>query len=230
MSTLLNNMPITPPKPAQQTAQTIGLFGGTFDPIHLGHIVPVIDLAAQINLDKVFLIPANIPPHKSAASASSQHRKAMVELVCTKYSLFTLDDRELKRNKASYTIDSLKEIKQQFPNAIIYFFIGTDSFLDLPRWHQIDEIMKLCHFVVTTRPGYTIKLDDKPWFNGKVTTNQQEIISSNHGKILLAETAQIDISSTKIRALLNKEAKLAEPLTDVLCSEVLAYIKDNNLY
>ena len=220
----------TQTKHAQQTPKTIGLFGGTFDPIHLGHIVPVIDLAAQINLDKVFLIPANIPPHKSAASASSLHRKAMVELVCTKYPLFTLDDRELKRNKASYTIDSLKEIKQQFPNAILYFFIGTDSFLDLPSWHQIDEIMKLCHFVVTTRPGYTVKLDGKPWFSNKVTTNQQEFLASQFGKIFLAETAQIDISSTTIRTFLNKKAKLAKPLTDVLCPEVLAYIKDNDLY
>ncbi|TRX57362.1 nicotinate-nucleotide adenylyltransferase [Thalassomonas sp. M1454] len=215
---------------AKTPLQTIGLFGGTFDPIHLGHIVPVIDLAAQINLDKVFLIPANIPPHKAAAHVSSKHRKAMVELVCSKYPLFTVDDRELKRNKPSYTIDTLKEIKQENPEAVIYFFIGTDSFLDLPSWYLIDEIMALCNFVVTTRPGYTVNLIDKPWFKGKVTTNQQEFLAFDCSKILLAQTKQIDISSTQLRSILQSKAQLDTPLSHVICPQVIDYIKQNNLY
>ena len=139
----------------------IGILGGTFDPIHLGHTQSAQAVANQLNLTEVLLIPAHIPPHKISAKlvphASAEQRAAMVEIACQKSELFTCDLRELKRSGHSYTVDTLKELKQQYPTKALFFIIGMDSLLTFTTWHKYKEILSLCHLVVNTRPNYSIE-------------------------------------------------------------------------
>ena len=212
--------------PSMQGQEHIGIFGGTFDPIHLGHIKPSEDIAKQLGLNQVLLVPAHIPPHKTSTIANTKQRKEMVELVCRAHPLFSLDQRELNRSSTSYTIDSIKELKRLHPNAKLYFFIGTDSLISLPSWYQIQELLTLCHFVVATRPGYCLsKLLDES-LQVRITDNINVVKQQNAGKILLLETCQVDISSTLIREKLSKNENCAE----FLSPDVAQFIENHKLY
>ncbi|WNC71248.1 nicotinate-nucleotide adenylyltransferase [Thalassotalea psychrophila] len=204
----------------------IGIFGGTFDPIHLGHIKPSEDIAKQLDLSQVLLLPAHIPPHKQSTFASTKQRKEMVELACEEHALFTLDARELNRHTKSYTIDSIKELKQQYPNAKLYFFIGTDSLISLPSWHQIQELLTLCHFVVGTRPGYCVSNLNDESIRTRITDDISLVKQQSAGRILLLETCQVDISSTLIREKLNNK----ENCSEFLPNKVSQFIEHNKLY
>ncbi len=217
------------------TAKTrLGIFGGTFDPIHLGHIIPASDLAKQLTLDTIYLMPAHIPPHKSETSVNALHRSAMVSKVCQQQPLFKLDQRELKRSTPSYTIDSIKELIAEQPNSVIYFFIGADSLLALPSWHKVEELLTLCHFVVCARPGYQLDTLNDAVYNNRLTTSLNDLRANDFGKIYIAETQQLDISSTQLRAALKNQSKSAAESTckfnKYLPLEVYNYIKLHNLY
>jgi len=209
--------------------QAIGLFGGTFDPIHNGHITPILAAAQQLQLKQVLLMPAHIPPHKTQVVAPPHHRVAMLELVCQHQPLFTLDLRELKRQSTSYTIESLKEIKQEFPERAIIFFIGMDSLLTFTTWHQWQDIMNLCHLVVSARPRYgTDKINQQT--SDLLAKNQVENIfqlqEHSAGKILLIEESKLDISSTLLRQQL-KNSNAEHPM---LPYYIQRYITQHKLY
>lgn len=144
------------------TTKKIGLFGGTFDPIHLGHTTPLIDAAKLLGLNEIFIMPAHIPPHKNHTFSSSEHRLNMVKLACDNCALFTLDTREINRKTPSYTVESLKELRAEI-TAIdqLYFFIGMDSLLNFTRWYCWQEILTLCHLVVMPRPNYCLSAIDE---------------------------------------------------------------------
>ena len=138
----------------------IGIFGGTFDPIHLGHTQSAQIVAQYLNLSKVLFIPAHIPPHKNCVNnspkVSAEQRSTMVELACKENKIFTCDKRELRRQQYSYTVDTLLELKKELPEQRLYFIIGMDSLLSFTQWHRYQDILKLCHLVVNTRPNYDL--------------------------------------------------------------------------
>lgn len=209
-----------------KSQEHIGIFGGTFDPIHLGHIKPSEDIAKQLGLAQVLLVPAHIPPHKQSTIASTSQRKKMVELVCKEMSLFALDERELKRHSKSFTIDTIKELKRLHPDARLYFFIGTDSLISLPTWYQIDELLTLCHFIVSTRPGYCPSTLTDASIRARMTSDVLKVKQQSAGKILLLETCQVDISSTLIR----QKLKNNENCTKFLPKGVAQFIEHHKLY
>ena len=204
----------------------IGVFGGTFDPIHIGHIEPTKDAAKQLNLTQIRLMPAHIPPHKQGTYASTKQRIDMVELVCNVEPLFIADKRETERDKPSYTVDSLAQLKQQQPNAKIFFFIGTDSLLTLHTWHQIEQIFELCHIVVTTRPGYKLSDGIAPAISRRITTNISDVIENQVGQILLLNTCQFDVSSTQIRQAVRQD----QDWHSYVHKNIEQYIKSEKLY
>ncbi|QBY05494.1 nicotinate-nucleotide adenylyltransferase [Thalassotalea sp. HSM 43] len=206
--------------------QRIGIFGGTFDPIHSGHIEPCKDLAKALNLSQVRLMPANIPPHKAVAHASSQQRLAMITLVCQHEPLFVCDDRELQRQQASYTLTSIIELRAENPDAQLFFFIGTDSLLNLHTWYRIDDILQHCHFVVSTRPGYDPSDISNSPLHDKIRDDVNQVLAKPSGLILLLTTCQIDISSTQIRHSIETDQQQNLPLPDYIAR----YIKENQLY
>ena len=212
----------------QKTANIIALFGGTFDPIHLGHILPVQATAKWLGAEQVHVIPAHIPPHKIAPHASASQRAEMVSIVCQQYN-YKLDTRELTRQSRSYTIDTLNEIKAEQPLENLYFIMGMDSLLSFTLWHQWQDILKLCNLVVNIRPGYDHKaLETKldPELATRLVYDIAQLKPKQVGQILLHECKALDISSTTIRA----KIKAGENCSQLLPEAVYSYIEQNKLY
>ena len=206
----------------------IAILGGTFDPIHLGHIESASHTSNWLGIDRVILLPAHIPPHKNQPTTPSSVRADMVDLVCQDYPMFRCDKRELMRNKPSYTVETLQEFKQEFPHSQLYFFIGMDSLLSFTQWVQWQKILTLCHLVVTTRPGYQLS-------NAQVDTlqlleqykgNKDDALRLPFGKIVIAPEVAFDISSTEIRHQLSNQVDTSYALT----SKVSQYIKKHKIY
>lgn len=210
--------------------QLQALFGGTFDPIHYGHLKPVEALANQIGLSRVIIMPNNVPPHRPQPEATSVQRKAMVELAIGDKPLFTLDERELRRESPSYTALTLQEWREeQGPTRSLAFIIGQDSLLTFPTWHHYETILNNSHLIVCRRPGYPLAMEneaDQQWLEEHLTHNADDLHSQPAGKIYLAETPWFNISATLIRERLEK----GEKCDDLLPATVLDYINQHGLY
>jgi len=142
----------------QRRRTRIGILGGTFNPIHLGHLLIAQDALEAAGLDRVLVIPAATPPHKAlAGNASATHRQRMVALAIAGDKRFALDDREIRRGGKSYSVDTLAELHAEHPSADFYFIIGADSLGELHLWKDARQLVKLCRFIAVTRPGYVPK-------------------------------------------------------------------------
>ena len=132
--------------------QIHAIFGGTFDPPHIGHILPLQETADVLNLTKISLMPANVPALKKDIS-ESHHRVAMTRLLCAEDPRFTINLAEFSRSSTSYTVETLKQMKNAEPNQIILFIVGLDSLLSLHKWYEWEHLFKYCHLVVMLRPS-----------------------------------------------------------------------------
>lgn len=208
----------------------LALFGGTFDPIHYGHLKPVAALAKQIALRHVVIMPNNVPPHRPQPQASSEQRKIMVSLAIARNPLFRMDCRELRRPSPSFTADTLAEIRQEIgPGRPLAFIIGQDSLLTLPEWNRYQQISELCHLLVCRRPGYPVAMktaEDQRWLDARITRNTADLHQLPGGKIFLADTPLYDISATTIRERLEHHQSCA----DLLPPAVMQYIITQGLY
>ena len=229
-------MQLTPP---------LGIFGGTFDPIHYGHIFPILEAAGKTNIEKIALMPCYIPSHKDPATASSEDRLKMVELVCADYPLFYPEPRDLIRAKPTFSVDSLREIRAAVPHTPLCFFIGTDSLQNLFTWHNWPALFTLCHFVVCERTGGSVKnlkdsvddslrLETSQLYSPQLQTllNKRQIFNplllhnSLAGHIYFADTQTLTVSSSKIRQqLVNNQS-----VDSFLPPKILDYIQLHKLY
>ncbi len=138
--------------------ERLGIFGGSFNPVHLGHLLLAQTAQEQFDLDRVLFMPCAVQPHKDPrALASAMHREAMVEAAILDNLGFDLLDIELRRGGVSYTVDSLREIRSRYPHAELFFMIGADTLLELHGWKDIDTVLSLCEFIVFARPGYDLQ-------------------------------------------------------------------------
>ena len=218
-----------------QLAPPLGIFGGTFDPIHYGHIYPVQEAAEKANIKKVALMPCYIPSHKNPATASSEDRLKMVELVCADYPLFYPDSRDINRGKPTFSVDSLRELRQAMPTTPLCFFIGTDSLQNLFTWQQWPTLFSLCHFVVCAREGDSVKglkadsdtlLQLQALLNKRQTLTPKALHTSLAGHIYLANTQTLTVSSSKIREQFTNNQSVKE----FLPAKILDYIQQHKLY
>ncbi len=205
-------------------------FGGTFDPIHYGHLRPAAALAQETGLQHVILLPNNVPPHREQPEASATQRKTMVELAIRGNPLFQVDDRELQRATPSYTIDTLETLRvEKGDSAPLAFIIGQDSLLTLHRWHRWQEILDYCHLLVCARPGYRRPLDTaelESWLADHQTDDAKQLHRQRHGLIYLAHTPLVSISATEIR----QRRQQGIDCHDLLPESVLKYIDTQGLY
>lgn len=206
------------------------LFGGTFDPVHFGHLKPVETLANLIGLSRVIIMPNNVPPHRPQPEATSEQRKRMLELAIADKPLFLLDERELRRATPSYTAQTLKEWRQeQGPERPLAFIIGQDSLLTFPTWHDYETILDNAHLIVCRRPGYSLEMaqeEYQQWLEAHMTDDPNFLHLLPAGKIYLAETPWFNISATLIRERLQNN----ESCDDLLPETVLNYINQQGLY
>ena len=185
-------------------SKLIGILGGTFDPIHYGHLRPALDIMRQVGLSEVRFIPNRIPPHRETPSLSDEQRAELVQLAISNRPEFVFDGRELQRDGPSYMVDTLQSLKDDFPDSTLCLIMGMDAFNGLPQWHRWQSILKLCHIIVTTRPGAAL-----PAFSlraplcDNINKAPESLLQRSFGQILLQSVTQLDISASQIRNYLS---------------------------
>lgn len=203
----------------------IAVFGGTFDPIHYGHLRPVTEVKDALALDKVYLVPASIPPHRPQPVATASQRLHMVQLAVQQIPGMLADDREIVRGGTSYTVDTLASFKQEYSNTSVVLVMGSDAFAGIRQWHQWQKIFELAHVIVMTRPGSNEYINEH-WYRDRLTTDLAKLIAREAGLIYFhAVTPQV-ISASQIRKLLvsGKATKGLLPVT------VSGFIDQHHIY
>lgn len=206
------------------------LFGGTFDPIHFGHLRPVEALAQQTGLQRVTLLPNNVPPHRPQPEASAVQRVAMLRCAIRGLPLFEIDTRELQRDTPSWTVTTLEAWRaERGAEQPLGFIIGQDSLLSLAKWHRWQDLLSLCHLLVCQRPGYPTRFDApemQQWLEQHLAQDIRQLHQQPAGHIWLAETPLYDISATEIRRRRHQN----QPCDDLLPAAVIDYIDREGLY
>ena len=208
----------------------IGLFGGTFDPVHYGHLRSALELREALGLHEVRFIPCHHPPHRDTPAASADQRLHMLKLALSGADFCVIDERELAIERPSYTVETLMALRQEFPQAPFYWFMGMDAFAGFNTWHRWTEILELTHLVVTPRPGsgqvlpaeLEALLKDRHAPIGQAT----EGVMFQAGSIFIQTVTQLDISATHIRRLVASNHSLRYLLPE----PVRQYIEEENLY
>lgn len=176
----------------------IGILGGTFDPVHFGHLRTALEVAEGCGMEQVHLIPGSIPPHRPQPLASAQQRLAMVKLAIAGEPRFVADGRELERTGESYTVETLQSLRDELGADVpLAFIMGMDAFLSFRSWHRWRAIMQMAHLVVMHRPGYAP--DASEWHGGDHVQQRCQLQQSPAGRIAFQAVTQLDISATFIR-------------------------------
>jgi nicotinate-nucleotide adenylyltransferase len=179
----------------------IGIFGGTFDPIHYGHLRTALELESLLELEKVHIVPCANPPHRTAPMTDGALRLRMVAAAVAGEAKFVADDRELKRAGVSYTVDTLASFRAELPGRSLCLLLGMDAFLGLPHWHRWRELTELAHVVVAHRPGWsapsTGTLGDL--LSERRAPSVAAIAARPAGLVHVQPVTQLEISSTDLR-------------------------------
>jgi nicotinate-nucleotide adenylyltransferase len=182
----------------------IGVFGGTFDPVHYGHLRTAFEMLQALRFDEVRFMPCGDPPHRGRTYANAALRLQMVQQAIAGQPGFVSDDRELKREGPSYSVDTLATLREEFPDRPLALIIGMDAFLGLPKWHKWRDILSLAHIVIAHRPGWRAP-DMGPL--GELLANRgthrvDDLHEALAGHIYIHDVTQLEISSTDIRELI----------------------------
>lgn len=189
---------------ADLNKQPMGVFGGTFDPIHYGHLRTAYELKQTLGCAQIRFLPCGLPPHRATPVASAEQRLKMVSLAVEGQRGFVVDDRELHRGGPSYSVDTLESLRIEFPDWPLCLFVGMDAFLGLPRWYRWQRIFELAHVVVAHRPGWRVP-ERGPLgelLSQRGTVDVQELHTQLAGRIFVHAVTQLEISSTEIRDLI----------------------------
>ena len=182
----------------------VGIFGGTFDPIHYGHLRTAFELLQALSLEQMRFVPCGDPPHRGRPLADGRLRLAMVRAAVADEPAFTVDDRELQRGGPSYTVDTLAALREELPGTPLCLVIGMDAFLGLPRWHRWRELLELAHVIVAHRPGW--RAPDMGVLGEllaeRATARVRDLHATLAGAIYVHAVTQLEISSTELRALI----------------------------
>ncbi|SET08798.1 nicotinate-nucleotide adenylyltransferase [Thorsellia anophelis] len=205
-------------------------YGGTFDPIHNGHISICKAVANQLNLETITLLPNNIPPHRPQPIASPIQRLTMLKLAIENESIFEIDTRELKKKSHSYTIETLIELREEIgKDTPLLFIIGEDSLNTIDSWHKWESLLDYCHIIVCKREDNKYRIDNKilnEWINQNKTASTTNITHYSNGYIYKANTPYFQISATEIRRLRMQMQEIDFLLPD----SVKKYIIENAIY
>lgn len=186
----------------------LGVMGGTFDPIHFGHLVAASEVASAFDLAKVIFVPTGEPWQKQTIT-DSEHRYRMTQLAIAGNEHFDISRVDVDRPGPTYTVDTLRDIAAEHPEAELFFITGADAISQIASWRDSDQIWALAHFVGVTRPGHSLEVPKSP-----------------HGAVSLLEIPALAISSTDIRA----RVKAGKPIDYLLPEAVIDYIQQNDLY
>ncbi len=213
----------------------IGVFGGSFDPPHFGHIKSALALLEFFPFEQIRFIPCQLSPHKNKVHASAEHRLNMMNLVCKGIEEFKVDDRELNRPPPSYTIDTLVEIREELgEKQSLVLIMGLDAFQSFCKWHRYEEILSYSHILLLHRPGYQFShmqenpdlACEKEILDSYLGEDLTSLHKTPNGKIVISELEEVDTSSTQIREMI----AAGEQPRYVIPGVIWNYIKRNKLY
>lgn len=206
----------------------IGVFGGTFDPVHYGHLRPALEVKQALGLEQLRLIPLAVAVHRDQPHASAEQRLAMLRAATKDEAGFLVDEREIRRQDPSYTLDTLRELRGEFPHTPLCLLIGGDSFNNFLTWRRPLDILQLAHLVVMQRPGYheTNIPQLQALREERRCTTPEELRNTLFGKIFFQPVTQLDISATEIRRLI----KSAYSARFLLPDAVLRLIGEQGIY
>lgn len=211
------------------SSNPIGIFGGTFDPVHFGHLRMVQEVAEYCSLESVRMIPAGIPPHRSRPQCEAIHRLEMVRIAASGNPLLVPDDRETRKTMPCYSVETLTELRSELgKDKPICLMVGADAFLGLATWHEWERIFDLAHVIVAQRPGFDLALKG-PLSEEYEKRREKDPAVLRHlpsGKILNVDITLLDISSSMIRQCLARGKSVRYLLPDA----VLDYIRSHGLY
>ncbi|MDP1759471.1 MAG: nicotinate-nucleotide adenylyltransferase [Thermodesulfovibrionales bacterium] len=214
----------------------LGIFGGTFNPIHYGHLTAAEEVKEKLGLDKIIFVPSGNPPLKDKELADAKHRYKMVKLAISKNRSLAVSDIEYKKKDKSYSVDTVEKLRRIYPGARLYFIAGIDAFIDIPNWWQPERLVSLADFIVISRPSFKFtglasspylkinrsilkKLDD-----AKLQTYKTILMSGND--IIMLNITPVEISATGIRKLI----KRGKSIKYLLPEEVETYIITHKIY
>ena len=204
----------------------IGIFGGTFDPVHKGHTEIIKNLFELIPLDKVIVIPNGTPPHKQV-SVSSEERFGMVTSAFKSVDRVVIDDREIRKNDPSYAVSTLKELIQENQDHSLVWIMGSDVFAQIDSWYQWKDFIKMVNIIVMVRPNHEIPIGSEAYkLLRKNHIIDKDSLSSGREKIYLLRIRPIEIRSTDVRNKINK----GKDVSEFLLEEVNELINKRNLY
>jgi len=211
----------------------IGILGGTFNPVHWGHVRTAIEIKKTLALDKLLLIPSRIPPHREEPNVSAELRLAMLKAAIVNCSGLEVDERELNRPGPSYTVDTLESIRQNQQNVPLVLCMGVDAFIHLDTWHEWSRLFDLAHIAIVHRPGWLLErlnneISDKlsRAINHRIVTGREFLQKSTNGLILPLKVTNINISSSDIRHRIIQ----GQSVEEMVPTGVLEIIRREKLY
>lgn len=206
----------------------LAVLGGTFDPIHIGHLRSALEVVEALELDAVHLVPNALPPHKATPNVTALQRLQMVELAIAHEPLLSVDTRELERDKPSWTIDTLVSLRQELAKQDqLFFVLGWDAFCGLPSWHRWTELLEHCHLLVLQRPDAQVEVPAavQELIESKTVAEWQDIVSPA-GSVVFLQQTPLAVSATQIRKLLGEGKNIRYLVPDT----VLEFIQTQGLY
>ncbi len=214
--------------------ETIGLFGGTFDPIHLGHLRAAAEVRRKVGLDRILFIPSYLPPHKSGGtSAPAPDRLRMVELACRRRAGFEASGVEVEAREKSYSILTLRKVRALWPASRLFFILGVDAFLEIGTWREYEKVIDACRFIVTGRPGFDLGRAEGV-LGGRLRglMGPLEAAGDLRGparprlRVILLPIRAVDVSSTMVRDRIRRGLSV----DGLVPRAVEAYIRGRQLY
>lgn len=208
-----------------------GILGGTFDPVHIGHLQLARDAIQALDLDALRCIPAGQPPHRPAPVTSATDRLAMVKLAFSDQARYMLDDAEIRQSEPSWTIRTLERLREELPDDSLVLIVGADAFLGLSTWHRWTELLDFAHIAVANRPGSNLAPSAMPpalaaLWQDRYTADVTMLRQSRNGRIVSFTIVPCSVSATRIRQAVSQD----EPISDLVTPAVENYIRQHHLY
>ena len=206
----------------------IGILGGTFDPVHYGHLRPALEVKDALGLTEVRLIPCRVPPHRPPPLATPQQRSAMLQVAVAGHDGFVVDEREFGREGPSWTYDTLCSLRKDFPAQTLCLLVGMDAFRGLTSWYRWRELTNHCHMVVMTRPG--AEFPDSGELGNLIVKRRVPDVSAlrtqSSGMLYFQQVSQLEISGTRIRSQL----QAGKDVSFLVPDRVLEIVRQQGLY
>ena len=205
---------------------SVGIFGGAFDPIHKGHTKSLLEIKNLINFSELKIIPCGLPSQKDKTEASNHERLSMLEMTFRGYQNIKIDPIEIEKKSISYTVDTLETFKKSHkPDQHFTLIMGLDAFLNFTTWKNYERILELSSLLVMQRPNYKTDRVYLEQFKDSITEDIN-VFLNNHGKIIFYSLSQFDISSTKIKQAIKNELNYE----DYLEQKVVDFLEENSIY